>query len=101
MRILTHTVPKMKMAQQSRRQDRGQTYQGMGRLVWMRYCLENNIVDTPFERAPVDVKRGILEACEALANMVLNPDLHDTAILCVADAICRSTNPDRTISEVS
>lgn len=69
------------------RRDRTPIYQGIGRLIWAQYCLENDIVRTPFEQAPDIFRRSILEASEALANMALDPDRRDAALMCMADAI--------------
>jgi hypothetical protein len=87
---------------QNTRQIRTAIYKGMASLIWSQYCLENNVVRTPFEQAPGNVRQELLDICEATANAALNPDLKDTALLCMADAITRSASGGSlTISEVA
>lgn len=83
------------------RRERQMLYHILARLIWFQYCDENRVVGTPFEQAPADVQREILQVCEALTNIVLNPDMKDAAICCVADAICRGNYQDTlTLSEM-
>jgi hypothetical protein len=69
------------------RADRTSTYQAIGRLIWMRYCLENHILYEGFEHCPDMQRRAILEAIEALVNMALDSDRRDAALMCGADAL--------------
>lgn len=94
------TSPTFMQPSTLQRRDRTAVYQGIARLIWSQYCLENDITRTPFEHAPADFKRALLEHAEAMANMALQPDLRDTALLCMADDLLRdSTRGSVTMSE--
>lgn len=99
--ILTQSRASMKETSNPR-QLRTAIYKGIASLLWSQYSLENNIARIPFEHAPANVKAQLLDHAEVLANMFLSPDLQDTALMCAADAIARSTYEGSfTISELS
>lgn len=84
------------------RQSRAHLRSRMAKLIWQQYCLEQDIPYEGFDRAPADFQLALLEGVEAFANMALDPDCRDAALMAMADAICRSTyHGDLTISEVS
>lgn len=83
-----HEVVRALQTDQPNRRNRIPIYKGIASLIWMQYQVENDIQRSPFEHAPETFKRSILEVAEALANIVLEPDRRDAALMCMADAVC-------------
>lgn len=87
MLTITEVVNRLQTDQPNRR-DRTPIYKGIAALIWMQYQVENDQPRTPFEHCPDSFKRSLLEGAEALANMALEPDRRDAALMAMADAIC-------------
>lgn len=83
------TLSKETQTGQVMRSTRTVIYQGIARLVWVQYCLENDIQFQGFEHAPASFQRELLEGAEAFANMALSPDTRDAALMCMVDRFVR------------
>lgn len=78
------TIPDLPYQPQLSRRNRSIVYQGIARLIWAQYCLENQIQYEGFDKAPADFQRELLQVSEAVANMALHPDMRDAALMCMA-----------------
>jgi hypothetical protein len=86
------TITEVTAHVQPTRVDRTPIYKGIASLIWMQYQLENDMPRTAFEHAPSDFRIALLEHAEAMANMALNPDMRDAALMAMADDLIRSSS---------
>lgn len=96
------TKPRPMQTDQPNRQSRTYIYKGIASLLWLQYCLEQGIQYQGFDLAPKDFQSALLDGAEAFANMALEPDLRDAALMCMADKIVEANyRGDHTITDLS
>jgi hypothetical protein len=62
----------------------------ISRLLWSQHRLEEDLPLQRIEDASAQDAKPFLEAGEIIVQLVLSPDLRDTALMAMADAICQA-----------